>query len=104
LIITDEPTAALGVQEGQKVLTLIRELQRRGLAILVVSHSLEHVFAVADRVSVLRRGRVAGSRRKSETDRDEIVRLIVGGDINHAGGQPAPTTAKGQSTDAVESM
>jgi ABC-type sugar transport system ATPase subunit len=79
LMIMDEPTAALGVQEGRKVLGLIEQLQRRGLAILVVSHNLDHVFAIADRITVLRHGRLAGSRLKSETDHEEIVRLIVGG-------------------------
>jgi ABC-type sugar transport system ATPase subunit len=81
LMVMDEPTAALGVQEGRKVLGLIEELQRRGLSILVVSHNLDHVFAVADRIAVLRRGHLAGFRRKSETHHEEIVRLIVGGEM-----------------------
>jgi ABC-type sugar transport system ATPase subunit len=81
LMVMDEPTAALGVQEGRKVLQLIEQLQQRGHSILVVSHNLDHVLAVADRIVVLRHGRHAGSRRKTETNHEEIVRLIVGGEI-----------------------
>ncbi len=81
LMIMDEPTAALGVQEARRVLALIEELKRRGLAILVVSHNLDHVFAIADRIVVMRHGRVAGSRPKVGTDHEDIVRLIVGGEL-----------------------
>ena len=69
----DEPTAALGVQEQAKVLQLIRDLKERGIAIIVTSHNLEHVFSVADRIVVLRGGRVVGSRRKDEPAHSEIV-------------------------------
>jgi ABC-type sugar transport system ATPase subunit len=81
LMIMDEPTAALGVQEGRKVLRLIQQLQQRGLSILVVSHNLDHVFTIAQRIAVLRHGRIAGSREKAATDHAEIVRLIVGGEM-----------------------
>jgi ABC-type sugar transport system ATPase subunit len=78
LMIMDEPTAALGVQEQRKVLALIQELQAQGSAVIVVSHNLEHVFSIADRIVVLRGGRVAGSRLRRETTAQEIVSLIVG--------------------------
>jgi ABC-type sugar transport system ATPase subunit len=78
LLIMDEPTAALGVQEGTKVLQLIENLKSRELAILVVSHNLEHVFAIADRIVVLRGGRVAGSREKVGATHSDIVHMIVG--------------------------
>ncbi len=78
IILMDEPTAALGVREARKVLDLIRHLKSTGTGLVVISHNLRHVFSVADRILVLRRGRVAGVRDKAATTPDDIVRLIVG--------------------------
>ena len=78
VIIMDEPTAALGIQESQKVLDLVERLRAQGTGVLIVSHNLRHVFTVADRILVMRRGRVAGVRKRAETTADEIVKLIVG--------------------------
>ena len=80
VILMDEPTAALGVRESRKVLDLIRHLRSGGTGVVVISHNLRHVFSVADRIMVLRRGRVAGMRDKEATTPDEIVKLIVGVD------------------------
>ncbi len=81
LIFMDEPTAALGVQEQAKVLRLLEDLKAEGTAIVVVSHNLQHVFHVADRIVVMRGGRKAGERLKAQTSTEEIVRLIVGADM-----------------------
>ncbi len=78
LVIMDEPVAALGIEESRKVLRLIRRLKDQGHGVIVISHNLEHVFSVADRIVVVRRGRLVGVRRKAETNAAEIVRLIVG--------------------------
>lgn len=78
LIFMDEPTAALGVQEQAKVLRLIEDLKAHGTALVVVSHNLQHVFHVADRIVVLRGGRNAGERIKAQTTTEEIVSMIVG--------------------------
>jgi len=80
LVVMDEPTAALGVQEQAKVLRLIEDLKAEGASIVVVSHNLQHVFHVADRIQVMRGGRTAGERVKADTTTEEIVRLIVGAD------------------------
>jgi ABC-type sugar transport system ATPase subunit len=80
LIFMDEPTAALGVREQAKVLRLIEDLRSQGTAVVVVSHNLQHVFSIADRIVVLRGGRNAGERIKAETTPEDIVRLIVGAD------------------------
>ncbi len=80
LIFMDEPTAALGVQEQAKVLRLIEDLKAEGATIVVVSHNLQHVFHVADRIVVMRGGKNAGERVKAQTTAEEIVRLIVGAD------------------------
>jgi ABC-type sugar transport system ATPase subunit len=78
LVLMDEPTAALGVAETRRVEELIRRMRDRGRAILLVSHSLDQVFRLADRVCVLRRGRQVGVCRTAETTGDEIVALITG--------------------------
>ena len=79
VLIMDEPTAALGVPEQRKVLELIRRLKQQNVAIIFVSHNLGDIFAVADRILVLRRGLAAGERQAAASDGDEIVRLMVGG-------------------------
>jgi hypothetical protein len=76
--LMDEPTAALGVAETRRVEELIRRLRDRGRAILVVSHSLDQVFRLADRICVLRRGKQVGIRRTSETTGGEIIAMITG--------------------------
>jgi ABC-type sugar transport system ATPase subunit len=78
LVIMDEPTAALGVEGQRKVLQLIDDLREQGSSVVVISHNLEHVFSVADRIVVLRGGRLVGARRKSEATPEEIVQMIVG--------------------------
>jgi len=79
LIILDEPTAALGVEETKKVLELVREMREQGHTVVMISHNLAHVFDICDRISVMKTGVVAGSRHISETSREEILRLIVMG-------------------------
>ena len=79
ILIMDEPTAALGVPEQRKVLALVRSLKAQGKGVIFISHNLGDIFAVADRIVVLRRGVKAGERRTAETDADEVVRLMVGG-------------------------
>jgi ABC-type sugar transport system ATPase subunit len=78
LILMDEPTAALGVAETRRVEELIQRMRERGRAILIVSHSLDQVFRLADRICVLRRGKQVGIRRTSESSGDEIVSMITG--------------------------
>ena len=78
IVILDEPTAALGVKETSKVLTLIKQLKEHGVSIIVISHNMRDVFDISDQIIVLRGGRRVGSRMRSETDMDEIVKLITG--------------------------
>ena len=78
LVLMDEPTAALGVAETARVEELILRLRERGRAILLVSHSLDQVLRLADRVCVLRHGRQVGVRRTCETSGDELVAMITG--------------------------
>jgi ABC-type sugar transport system ATPase subunit len=79
LVIKDEPTAALGVAQTAMVLSLIRRLADRGLAVLFVSHNMNDVFEVADRAIVLRLGRVVAQRPISDMDRQIAVDLMTTG-------------------------
>ncbi len=78
LILLDEPTAALGVAETAKVEKTIRSLKDKNLAVLIISHSLDQVFRLSDRICVLRRGQQIGIRDTQSTDKNEIVSMITG--------------------------
>jgi ABC-type sugar transport system ATPase subunit len=78
LMIMDEPTAALGVPEQLKVLELIRTLRSQGVPVILISHNMQDVFAVADRAIVMRRGSKAGEVKISDTTENEVVSLMVG--------------------------
>src|ERR1017187_8616365 len=79
LVIMDEPTAALGVSQTAMVLELIRRLAAGGIAVLVISHNLNDVFAVADRVAILHLGRLVSSGPASEYDRQSAVEIMTTG-------------------------
>lgn len=78
VVILDEPTAALGVEQTAQVLSLIRRLRERGLAVLLISHNLTDVRAVSDRIVVLRLGRNAGEFRTAEATPESVVAAITG--------------------------
>jgi D-xylose transport system ATP-binding protein len=78
LVIMDEPTAALGVQETAKVEELILRLRDEGHAVLLISHNFAQVMRLSDQVWVMRAGRCVGGRRTAETTGEEIVALITG--------------------------
>ena len=78
IVLMDEPTAALGFQETSKVEQVIDRMKSVGKAILIVSHNLEQVFRIADRVYVLRQGTVIGERKIADSSAREIVAMITG--------------------------
>jgi D-xylose transport system ATP-binding protein len=78
VVMLDEPTAALGVAQTAQVLDLIRTLREQGLAVVVISHNLADVFAVADVIVVLRLGRQVGVLEAKQTNSDEVVSAITG--------------------------
>jgi D-xylose transport system ATP-binding protein len=82
LVILDEPTAALGVAQTEQVLALVERLRERGLGIIYISHNLANVFAVADRIVVLRLGRNAGEFQAEETTRQSVVAAITGAETD----------------------
>ena len=81
MIIMDEPMAALGVEETERVMTIIDGLRSRGHAVLLVSHNLEHVFRVTDRIAVMHRGSVLAVRHKHEVSRADVVAMIMGSEL-----------------------
>ncbi len=83
LVIMDEPTAALGVSEQRKVLTLVRTLCEQGVPVIIISHNMQDVFAVADRIVVLRRGKKVGELLAAKATPDEVVSLMVGAEAVH---------------------
>ena len=80
LLIMDEPTAALGVQEQRKVLDLVRVLRSQNIPIIIISHQLYDIFSVSDRLVIMRRGKKVAERNTKETTPDEVVGLITGSD------------------------
>lgn len=78
IFLLDEPTAALGVAQSAKVNELIADLKRHGKTVLVITHNMEHIFQIADRLIVMRHGHRVGIRRRDETTQEEIVGLITG--------------------------
>lgn len=86
LILLDEPTAALGVRETGHVLELVAKTRKeKGVSMILISHNLQHVFQIADRIVVMRHGEVVGERKKQDTTPDEIVSLITGAELVNRG-------------------
>ncbi|MFQ5973708.1 MAG: ATP-binding cassette domain-containing protein, partial [Alphaproteobacteria bacterium] len=78
LVLLDEPFAALGVDQTRRGLDLIDRVRREGIAVVVITHNMLHAFQVADRVVVLRHGRICGVRDAKATNPEEVVSLITG--------------------------
>jgi ribose transport system ATP-binding protein len=82
LLIMDEPTASLTEREIEALFSIMKDLRGRGVAIVYVSHRLEEIFRICDRISVLRDGRFVGERAIPETSFDEIVKMMVGRELH----------------------
>jgi len=106
LLVMDEPTAALGLSEARRLQGLIRRLAEQGKAILYISHRIDEVFQVVDRISVLKDGRLAGGGLTPELNEDSVVRMMLGAELkehypkqHNATAQPA-LEVEGLSTDS----
>ena len=91
LVIMDEPTAALGVAQTRMVLDLVRRLSKRGLGVLIISHNMNDVFEVADRIAVLQLGRMVAQDAASAFDRQVVVDLMTTGASTRRPGGSAAT-------------
>ena len=81
VLILDEPTSSLTLEETQRLLTIVRELKEQGVSILYITHRLDEVQQIADRVVSLRDGRNAGNLAKNEISKDAMVKLMIGREI-----------------------
>ncbi len=93
VLVMDEPTAALNHEDASRLFALVRALAAQGVSIIYVSHRLDEVFALADRVVVLRDGAVVGDAPTAATDRARVVRQMVGSDVAEFAPRPAPASA-----------
>jgi len=94
VLILDEPTSSLDAEEVRRLLSLLRELRAEGMAIVLISHFLDQVEAVADRLTILRDGRLVRTALARELSRGELVRLMVGREVTGEG-RAAPQEARG---------
>jgi simple sugar transport system ATP-binding protein len=78
IVLMDEPTAAISVRQVAEVLSLIRQLRDRGIAVILISHRMPDVFSVADRVIVMRRGRKVADKQIAMSSPEEVTGLITG--------------------------
>jgi simple sugar transport system ATP-binding protein len=90
VLILDEPTANLSPAATRDVLRLVAELKQHGVGVILISHRIQEVFEIGDRVTVLKQGRHVVTRRVSEVTEDAIVELIVTGGRTAAMGTPPP--------------
>jgi len=81
ILVLDEPTAVLTPQETEEIFAVLRRLAEQGHSIVFISHKLYEVLEIADRITVIRRGRVVGERLPSETDEDDLAELMVGREV-----------------------
>jgi len=81
ILILDEPTSVLTPQETKELFKIIRRMGDEGKGIIFITHKLDEVFEVADRVTVMRRGRVVGTLKASETTKEELARMMVGREV-----------------------
>ncbi len=84
VLIMDEPTAALGPQETAQVNDLIRSLKQEGVGIFLISHDLHDVFDLADRLTVMKNGRVVATVRTDQVTQDEVLEMIIAGKVPRA--------------------
>ena len=87
LVVLDEPTAALGVSQTKQVLKMVRNLADAGLAVILISHNMQEVTAVADRIQILRLGQMVANLKASETNLNSIVSYITGAETLSISGE-----------------
>ncbi len=96
VVLLDEPTAALGVAQTKEVLSLVRNLADKGLGVVIISHNMNEVLEVSDRVAVMYLGRMAAEVRAKDTNREQLVQLITSGRSGSIGLQPATAREAGE--------
>ena len=88
VLILDEPTAALNDEESEKLFTILRDIKKQGIAILYISHRMDEVFNLSDRILVLRNGVITGNQQTSNTTPTEIITQMIGGELKKLAQHP----------------
>jgi ABC-type sugar transport system ATPase subunit len=91
VLILDEPTSAIGERETDKLLEVLRMLRKRGVSVIYVSHKLNEVFAISDRITVLKDGSLVGTLRTADTSQDAVVNMMVGRKLSQLYPQSHPS-------------
>lgn len=94
IIVMDEPTSAISEKEAEKLFNIIRRLRGEGKGIIYITHRMEEIFKIADRLTVMRDGQYIGTVRVAETTKDEIIKMMVGRDMSEQ--YPKDPTEKGE--------
>jgi ribose transport system ATP-binding protein len=102
ILLLDEPTAALPVDEVKALFEVIRRVQASGVGVLYISHHLDEVFEIADRVTVLRDGKWVGTRSRRSIDRGQLVEMMIGAIVDELPSTRHPTTPRGDVALRVE--
>ena len=102
LIIMDEPTSALTEREVQKLFSFIEELKSRQITIIMITHKIDEVFQIADRVSVLRDGKYIGTKDIQDLDHDKLIAMMVGREISNV--HPPRNYQKGEAVLQVQHL
>jgi len=90
LVLLDEPFAALGVEQTRRGLDMIKRIAAQGIGVIIITHIMTQAFQVADRIVVIRQGKVAGDVAAKKTSPDEVVRMITGEAANGAAQETRP--------------
>ena len=102
ILVMDEPTSAISEKEAEKLFTIIRRLRSEGRGIIYITHRMEEIFKIADRVTVMRDGEYIGTVNAAETSTDEIIRMMVGRDVSEQ--YPKDPTEKGDVAFEVKNL
>ncbi len=94
IIVMDEPTSAISEKEAEKLFNIIRRLRGEGKGIIYITHRMEEIFKIADRLTVMRDGQYIGTVKAAETTKDEIIKMMVGRDMSEQ--YPKDPTEKGE--------
>ncbi|MBS6395913.1 MAG: sugar ABC transporter ATP-binding protein [Clostridiales bacterium] len=93
VISLDEPTSALSTMEIEKLFEIVKRLKQKGLTIIFISHKLDEIFEIADRITILRDGEYIATKNKEDTDKAELIRMMVGRDVSEYAVRMQPSKA-----------
>lgn len=104
ILILDEPTASLSEREVENLFAILRELRRAGIAVIYITHRMDEIFALADRITVLRDGETIATLPTTETDRQSLIRLMVGRELASVFPPRPATSREGETILRVEDL